>query len=393
MIKSIYVDNFKALNDFRICLDPLTVLIGSNGSGKSTVLQAIELMCAFVKTDIHSYINERKWVMEDLKSRLSARRHMTFRTTFELTVDGELETIEWEFVLNVSKEKQKIVPVKEKITGLTRNRVLLKMNPDGFERYNWDKNEIEYFPSLSLGGSLLNTIDIEKDSVKFPSLTALKRFALGVDAFHLLSTEKIRENNLQESVVIGRAGEKLAGFIHRLSPGRREKLKQRLRKYIPFVGDIDTRIKGKSGLIEMNIAEIFKGMSKPVKIKSLHTSDGILRMMAISALAEIEKDSGAILLDEIEDGVNPYLSADLVSDLKELTERKKRQVIVTTHSSVLLDYFPAASIVFLWRDKQGAVHGGRMFENEEIKESLEYMYPGEVWINMKEEEIIEKLQG
>ena len=52
MIKAIYIDNFKALNDFSIKLHPLTVLIGSNGSGKSTVLQAIDLVCSLVKMDL-----------------------------------------------------------------------------------------------------------------------------------------------------------------------------------------------------------------------------------------------------------------------------------------------------------------------------------------------------
>jgi len=67
-------------------------------------------------------------------------------------------------------------------------------------------------------------------------------------------------------------------------------------------------------------------------------------------------------------------------------------VIVTTHSSVMLDYFSPGSIVFLWRNKDGTVGSRSLFENEEIKASLEYMYPGEVWINMTEKEIIEKLR-
>jgi predicted ATPase len=142
----------------------------------------------------------------------------------------------------------------------------------------------------------------------------------------------------------------------------------------------------------LNIAEIFRGMDKPVKIRSMHSSDGILRMVAIAALAEMDKDTGVILLDEIEDGINPYLAARIVTDLKEISEKKQRQVVVTTHSSVVLDYFPAESVVFLWRDKQGTVKSSSLFENEEVKASLEYMYPGEVWINMDEEEIIKKLQ-
>jgi predicted ATPase len=133
-------------------------------------------------------------------------------------------------------------------------------------------------------------------------------------------------------------------------------------------------------------------MDKPVRIKSMHSSDGILRMVAIAALAEIEKDAGIILLDEIEDGINPYLAGILVSDLKEISENKQQQVIVTTHNSVVLDYFPAESVVFLWRDEDGTVHSRSLFENDEMKASLEYMYPGEVWVNASEEEIVEKLQ-
>ncbi len=114
-------------------------------------------------------------------------------------------------------------------------------------------------------------------------------------------------------------------------------------------------------------------------------------MIAIVALAEVDKKSGLILLDEIEDGINPYLAAQLAADLKEVSELNQRQVIVTTHSSVLLDYFPAESIVFLWRNKRGTVRSRNLFDSEELKASLEYMHPGEAWINMSEEEIIRKL--
>jgi predicted ATPase len=393
MIKSIYIDNFKALNNFRIDLKPLGVLIGANGSGKSTVLQAVALLSSFVKMDIHTFIKEREWAAADVKSHLNPKRHMTFRTLFELQINGEPEIIEWEFVLNLLKEKERIEPVKERIYSISRNKVLLKMDSGGFERYNYEKKEAEHFPSLSLASSLLNTIDTEKDKKKFPSLTVLKKFVLGIDSFELLSTEKMRKNYRGESDSIGVGGEKLVGFIYGLGPEKRESLKKRLKKYVPFINGVDTRAKGASQWIEMSIAEMFKGMDKPFRIKSMHSSDGILRMVAIAALAEIEKDAGIILLDEIEDGINPYLAGILVSDLKEISENKQQQIIVTTHNSVVLDYFPAESVVFLWRDADGTVHSSSLFENDEMKASLEYMYPGEVWINASEEEIVKKLQA
>ena len=46
MIKSIYVDNFKALNDFQMDFTPFTVIVGNNMSGKSTVLQLLDFMAS-----------------------------------------------------------------------------------------------------------------------------------------------------------------------------------------------------------------------------------------------------------------------------------------------------------------------------------------------------------
>lgn len=53
MIKSIYIDNFKALNDLKLDFEQLTLLIGTNGVGKSTVLQALELLSYFTKGKEH----------------------------------------------------------------------------------------------------------------------------------------------------------------------------------------------------------------------------------------------------------------------------------------------------------------------------------------------------
>ena len=39
MIKKIFIDNFKSLNDFTIELKPLTVIVGNNAMGKSSILQ------------------------------------------------------------------------------------------------------------------------------------------------------------------------------------------------------------------------------------------------------------------------------------------------------------------------------------------------------------------
>ena len=51
MFQSIAVSNFKNLADVRVDLGPFTVLMGKNGAGKSSFLQAIDLASWAVRYD------------------------------------------------------------------------------------------------------------------------------------------------------------------------------------------------------------------------------------------------------------------------------------------------------------------------------------------------------
>jgi predicted ATPase len=99
-----------------------------------------------------------------------------------------------------------------------------------------------------------------------------------------------------------------------------------------------------------------------------------------------------VLLDEIENGINPYLTENISELLSNLTKASKRQVIITTHSPVVLNDFQPEEIVFLWKDKSGAVSGKSMFSTEKMKRTLKVLNPGEVWINYEKDEIIQRLK-
>jgi predicted ATPase len=161
---------------------------------------------------------------------------------------------------------------------------------------------------------------------------------------------------------------------------------------MPFINEVDTEVKGRPGWIEIKVAENFPAEEKTVTISPAHISDGTLRMLAISALQETDRTSGMVLLDEIENGINPHIADKMVYDLIE-RRGMQRQIIVTTHSSVMLDYFPPESIIFIWRNGDGVVYNQALFSDPEMYAQLKYMYPGEAWINMDEKDIIAKLLG
>jgi len=124
-------------------------------------------------------------------------------------------------------------------------------------------------------------------------------------------------------------------------------------------------------------------------INSLHISDGLLRIMAFVVISL--KENSMILLDEIENGINPYLTGSIISLLREIMKKPERQIILTTHSPVMLNDFRPEEINFLWKDNNGAVNARRFFDTEEMKSLLEALNPGEVWINLEKDEILGKI--
>jgi predicted ATPase len=67
MLKKLMIKNFKAIQNMTIEFTPLTVLIGGNSCGKSTVLQALDFLRSAAARDIPEYLREKGWTFEEIK--------------------------------------------------------------------------------------------------------------------------------------------------------------------------------------------------------------------------------------------------------------------------------------------------------------------------------------
>ena len=84
----------------------------------------------------------------------------------------------------------------------------------------------------------------------------------------------------------------------------------------------------------------------------------------------------------------------LVDLLKRIQQEKNVQIIATTHSTVLLDYWRESneedtdsSIIYIGRTQSGGVIAVDLFAFDSIKEKLDYMFPGEIILNMTNRDI------
>ena len=75
--------------------------------------------------------------------------------------------------------------------------------------------------------------------------------------------------------------------------------------------------------------------------------------------------------------------------LKKECAEKRKQLIVTTHSPMFLDYVPKENIQYMYRDpEKGNSRCSLLSESKELKEKMDYLYPGELMMNLSNNEII-----
>ena len=124
MIKKIFIDNFKSLNDFTIELKPLTVIVGNNAMGKSSILQAVSFLANCTVDDFRIILERRNWSVNNIKSRVGNSNNS--RITFETTVQLGDDELRWKMVLQTNVKKNTIHLISESIIDILKDEVLLE---------------------------------------------------------------------------------------------------------------------------------------------------------------------------------------------------------------------------------------------------------------------------
>ena len=99
---------------------------------------------------------------------------------------------------------------------------------------------------------------------------------------------------------------------------------------------------------------LFAAQERGAAYSELHMAAGERAILRLSR--EIAQLEGAlVLIDEVEAGLHPWVQQLLMLQLQQLALRNDLQVVVTTHSPVVLDSVPAHGRIFLERDDAGRV--------------------------------------
>ncbi|GAA1310495.1 hypothetical protein Psi02_39620 [Planotetraspora silvatica] len=363
MITRIEIDGFKSFQDFKLDVPPFLVLIGTNASGKSNLLDALNFVATAATRGLDAAVAE---VRGDARG-LFRRRGDGTRVD---RMSFALEFRRWRYELRLSwavpegalegivVEAQRLVSLERR---LPRGRDAESRPLQGVEI---GEQVIELLPTSSaepVGLSGLLDSPVLRPKADSRIVWDIRRELSEVRSLHLEAGSLRRASEFGGPKRMHSTGHNLPNYLRFLA---RETASEN--RPLGVVAEIKMHLVGLVREIsDFVIVEDERRRDVRLEFASPYdqsldaefASDGTLRMLAI--LASLH-DHGTVAVEEPENGVFPErlrqmlgLARGLVSDPRESPERygmaeeRPRQAIFTSHSPVVLEVVPYENIAFL----------------------------------------------
>jgi ABC-type multidrug transport system ATPase subunit len=381
-VRKIEVDNFKSLVEFDLELGHFTCLIGLNGSGKSTVVQAIDFLARLFQGYVSAWLEKRQWKATDLVTSIPRKGKESDskpirKSNIDLSVDlldGDT-TVRWEgsfnrTLLRCTQESLTINGVQVLQVDRGHYRLVFSI-PYDLHKIRESRDAQEDRIRFSYQGSIISQL---KDDELPETVLPFKTFMRQTKSLDLLSPQYLRQRTRQSGGELGLGGERLSAFVYELSGEQRRRLEEQLRRCYRNLTRIHTSSL-RSGWKQIEVGEVFGDYR--ISTEARHINDGMLRLMAILAVTPTENQF--LLFEEIENGINP----ELVDFLLDLLANAKQQILVTTHSPMILNYLDddiaRSGVQYIYKTAEGYSRSIPFFSIPSMSHKLRIMGPGEAF--------------
>jgi ABC-type branched-subunit amino acid transport system ATPase component len=396
VITKLSIGHFKAIASATIQLGPITVLVGPNDSGKSTILQV--LMALSRCGDGARYNPEQ--LLECPPSMIATQGDTG--VNIELTAEGS--------TVLASPQQHAFYQYTTKISPAH----------DLFVEEQIERGKTSLL-SAAFGKAITTTVPRREGGYAWPGIcTALSlaandlRWKHGVpeapNTEHAILNERFVStlHDPQTRPMYIALATDLRSMLLRLDPRAIARPSPLGAKVLPdgsgLVGIVDELLT--SGVGEEQIArvnDIIRRLSSHVKSvaaklhpsggKELHfalksgavipasqMSDGIVLAAAL-VLISFWSGNRRLLIEEPENGLHPRQLKVVADTIRSISEEQGAQIILTTHSPLLLNHFAAEEVLLVTRDESG-VHAQRMSDSRGLDDLASEMALGELWYNV-----------
>jgi predicted ATPase len=367
MLTQLELSQFKNFREATLMLGPLTVLVGTNASGKSNLRDALRFVHGIGRGYTLAEIIGEKWGEGGVQQWRGIRggpREAVFagRKAFKLSVvfRSPNEKYSGRYEIKVSIENEGEVPrvVQEKL--IFDGQMMFDSQPEG-DPLSQLEREPEHLPvRLQRGGAQrklghrFNGLDTKPILTQLPdnpkvSPASVKEAArITIQEFEAmrfldLEPEALRRPSFPGQRVLGDKGENLSSVLQVICA--KPELKQALLSWMEELTPMDavdfTFPDDQAGRILVSLVE-----KNGQAVSAYSASDGTLRFLAMIAALLGPESARFYFFEELDNGIHPARLHLLLSLIERQTTSGKVQIVATTHSPELLELLDKASLEY-----------------------------------------------
>lgn len=354
-IEALAVKNYRALHDLELRpLSPLTVLLGPNGSGKTTVFDVFAFLSECFSVGLRAAW-DRRGRFKELRTRGAGgpiEIELKYREqpglpliTYHLAIDegprGPYVAEEW---LHWRRQRYgrpfRFLDFRE-----GAGRVISGEMPD--EQDTRIEEQLDSPEMLAV-----NTLG---QFARHPRVSALRRFIAGWYLSYLSAdhARSVPEAGPQERLSV--SGDNLPNVMQYLSEQHPERLAQildTLRRRVPRLEKVNSTIMA-DGRLLLQIKDA--PFDEPILAR--YASDGTLKMLSYLTVLYDPEPPPLIGIEEPENHLHPRLLPELAEECRQAAARS--QLMVTTHSPFFVNALRAEELWVLYRDERGYTRARR----------------------------------
>ena len=358
MITELSFKTFKALEDVTLTLERLTVLVGANGTGKSSVLQGLEMLGRVADVPASSRYDNPCWEVEgDLRrcNELSGRRQGRF--TIQVASSRHCVAVDWNEDRLDSKWELAVGPIRSRIR-IANSRQWREL----------DRSVLREFQGV-------------------------RKYAFDHGA---LAAPHYSED---EVPVLHESGAGLPSVLAHLTltdPAAKQAIDTALARVVPHARA--TRLpRSKVQLTDLH--DVW-GHRLEVQFDHLgwvpaeHVSEGTLLALGILTTLHQPTPVRTLLLDDLDRGLHPTAQLELVQCLRRiLDERADLQIVATTHSPYLLDCLHESEVRVMALNERNMAMSMPLSDHPQWSRWKDHMQVGEFWSSVGEAWVAEAAGG